>query len=205
MRRPEPDDPTAGRAGAPAVELERVTKRFGAHVALAEVSLRVDPGSFVVLLGPSGSGKTTLLRCVAGIERIGEGRIVIGDRVVADGTGHLPPERRDLAMVFQDYALWPHLTIEGNVRFALRRRHLSRAESDRRVTEMLERVGLARLAQRYPNELSGGEQQRVALARALAASPSLLLADEPTGNLDSATGASILALLEELNAHGTTV
>ena len=174
-----------GRLHAPRVVVEGATKHFGTHAALDGVSLTIEPGSFVVLLGPSGSGKTTLLRCVAGIERLTAGRIAIGERVVAQGSVHLPPERRDLSMVFQDYALWPHLTVTENVRFALRRRHLPREEGDRRVAAMLARVGLTRLASRYPNELSGGEQQRVALARALAGETGLILFDEPLSNLDA--------------------
>ncbi|MHB8459618.1 MAG: ABC transporter ATP-binding protein [Candidatus Limnocylindrales bacterium] len=173
------------REDPPAVSVERVTKRFGSKVALDSVTVDVPPGAFLVLLGPSGSGKTTLLRCVAGIERLDSGTIAIGGRIVADRIRHAPPERRDLSMVFQDYALWPHLTAVENVRFALRRRRLPAADAARRANEMLQRVGLAGLAGRYPNELSGGEQQRVALARALAANTGLLLFDEPLSNLDA--------------------
>jgi iron(III) transport system ATP-binding protein len=153
--------------------------------ALRSVSLDVAPGTFLVLLGPSGSGKTTLLRCLAGVERIDSGSLSIGSRVVADGRDHLPPEQRDLSMVFQDYALWPHLTALDNVAFALRRRRLPRAECRARALEMLSRVGLADFARRYPNELSGGQQQRVALARALIADTGLILCDEPLSNLDA--------------------
>jgi ABC-type Fe3+/spermidine/putrescine transport system ATPase subunit len=153
--------------------------------ALRSVSLDVAPGTFLVLLGPSGSGKTTLLRCLAGIERIDSGEITIGGRTVADGRAHTPPDQRDLSMVFQDYALWPHLTALDNVAFALRRRRLPRAECRTRASSMLERVGLAEFARRYPNELSGGQQQRVALARALIAETGLILCDEPLSNLDA--------------------
>ncbi len=178
--------PEALRAAAPGVVIEGATKRFGATTALDGVSLAVEPGTFLVLLGPSGSGKTTLLRCLAGIERLSAGRIGIGDRLVADGERHhVAPERRDLSMVFQDYALWPHLTAEQNVAFALARRRLPKAEATHRSHELLERVGLSGLAERFPNELSGGEQQRVALARALAAGTGLLLFDEPLSNLDA--------------------
>jgi iron(III) transport system ATP-binding protein len=164
-----------------------VTKTYpGSTVpALKSVSLDVAPGTFLVLLGPSGSGKTTLLRCLAGIERIDRGTLSIGGRVVADGLVHVPPEQRDLSMVFQDYALWPHLTAVDNVAFALRRRHLSRAECRARALVMLSRVGLAEFARRYSNELSGGQQQRVALARALVADTGLILCDEPLSNLDA--------------------
>jgi iron(III) transport system ATP-binding protein len=138
-----------------------------------------------VLLGPSGSGKTTLLRCLAGIERVSSGSIVLGGRPVAGPRVHVPPEQRDLSMVFQDYALWPHMTAVENVAFALRRRGLSRASCRARAFSLLSRVGLGSLASRYPNELSGGEQQRVALARALVADTGLILADEPLSNLDA--------------------
>ena len=168
------------------ITIENVGKAYpGGNQALRDVSLEVDPGTFLVLLGPSGSGKTTLLRCLAGIERVSSGRIAIGKRTVADGRIHVPPDQRDLSMVFQDYALWPHLSARDNVAFALRRRHLSRAECRARALAMLDRVGLAALAGRYPNELSGGEQQRVALARALIADTGLILCDEPLSNLDA--------------------
>jgi ABC-type Fe3+/spermidine/putrescine transport system ATPase subunit len=158
---------------------------FGPKAALSALDLQVEPGSFVVLLGPSGSGKTTLLRCLAGIERLSSGRISIGGKLVADTNLHLPPERRHLAMVFQDYALWPHMTAARNVLFPLRQMRVPGPEAHRRVHEMLERVGLAHLTERYPNELSGGEQQRVALARALVGGVGLLLFDEPLSNLDA--------------------
>jgi iron(III) transport system ATP-binding protein len=168
------------------ITIESLGKTYpGGNVALHEVSLAVEPGSFLVLLGPSGSGKTTLLRCLAGIERVTSGRITIGQRTVADGRTHVPPDQRDLSMVFQDYALWPHLSAQDNVAFALRRRNLSRAECRTRAVQMLGRVGLSALADRYPNELSGGEQQRVALARALIADTGLILCDEPLSNLDA--------------------
>jgi iron(III) transport system ATP-binding protein len=169
------------------ISIASLTKTYpGASVpALKAVSLDVAPGTFLVLLGPSGSGKTTLLRCLAGIERIDRGEIAIGSRTVADGRSHVPPEQRDLSMVFQDYALWPHLTALDNVAFALRRRRLRRAECRARAALMLDRVGLAEFARRYPNELSGGQQQRVALARALIADTGLILCDEPLSNLDA--------------------
>ena len=169
------------------ISITSLTKTYpGSKVpALKSVSLDVAPGNFLVLLGPSGSGKTTLLRCLAGIERIDSGSLSIGSRVVADGRSHVPPEQRDLSMVFQDYALWPHLTSLDNVAFALRRRHLPRSECRSRALVMLERVGLSEFAKRYPNELSGGQQQRVALARALIADTGLILCDEPLSNLDA--------------------
>jgi iron(III) transport system ATP-binding protein len=168
---------------AASVEVRALSKSFGDKVVLEDVSLSVARGEFLVLLGPSGSGKTTLLRCLAGIERANAGEIEIDDRVVASGRTFVTPDKRHLSMVFQDYALWPHLTVRQNVGFALAR--WSSIERRRRVDDLLERVGIAALAERYPNQLSGGEQQRVALARALAADVGLVLFDEPLSNLDA--------------------
>ncbi len=167
------------------LEVESLTRWYGRKAALGGVSFVAEPGSFTVLLGPSGSGKSTLLRCIAGIERPTAGTVSLDGRVVAGSGHHVPPERRGLAMVFQDYALWPHMTALDNVTFALRRRNLASREARRVAGEMLERVGLREFAGSYPADLSGGEQQRVALARALVAEPGLLLFDEPLSNLDA--------------------
>jgi iron(III) transport system ATP-binding protein len=167
------------------VEIRGAVKRYGKTSVLAGVDLDIPAGRFLVLLGPSGSGKTTLARCLAGVERLDGGSIRFGSRLVSDGRHHLPPERRNLAMVFQDYALWPHLTALGNVSYALRRRRLPGEVAQRRAKDALEEVGLAVFADRYPHELSGGQQQRVALARAVVARPGLLLFDEPLSNLDA--------------------
>jgi iron(III) transport system ATP-binding protein len=168
------------------ITIEALGKVYpGGNQALTGISLEVEPSTFLVLLGPSGSGKTTLLRCLAGIERISSGRITIGGQTMAGGRVHVPPDQRDLSMVFQDYALWPHLPVRDNVAFALRRRRVGRAQARTRAGTMLERVGLGALADRFPNELSGGEQQRVALARALVADTGLILCDEPLSNLDA--------------------
>src|SRR3954449_7548393 len=144
------------------VRFERVTKRFGAHHAADDISLDVESGECLVLLGPSGCGKTTLLRMLAGLETLDSGEIWIGDRRV----DQLEPARRDVAMVFQNYALYPHLSVFDNIAFPLRTRRVEGAEIDRRVREAAARVGLAELLQRRPGQLSGGQQQRVALARA---------------------------------------
>jgi iron(III) transport system ATP-binding protein len=171
---------------AESITFDGVSKEYaGGSLALNDVSLQVEPGTFVVLLGPSGSGKTTLLRCLAGIERVTSGAIAIGGTEVAGDKIHMPPDRRNLSMVFQDYALWPHLRVRENVAFALRRDKLPKPEARAKTQAMLDRVGLGRLAERYPNELSGGEQQRVALARALVAGTGLILCDEPLSNLDA--------------------
>ncbi|HEY3143776.1 MAG TPA: ABC transporter ATP-binding protein [Acidimicrobiales bacterium] len=164
-----------------AIEVRGVHKRFDEAV-LRDVDLRVEAGSVVALLGPSGCGKTTLLRSIAGLERIDAGEIRLGERLVSGPTVHLPPEKRQVGMVFQDWALFPHLTVAQNVGYGLRRadRH------GRRVAEVLEMVDLAGLGDRLPATLSGGQQQRVALARALAPRPRVLLLDEPFSNLDTA-------------------
>jgi iron(III) transport system ATP-binding protein len=173
------------RPKAVGVAVNSLSKNFNGKAALEDVSLSIDPGAFVVLLGPSGSGKTTMLRCVAGIERPSSGTIDINGTRVAGPKIFVNPEKRGVAMVFQDYALWPHLTVRKNIAFPLANSGRSKDVRHGRVEGLLERVGIAHLAERYPNELSGGEQQRVALARALAADVGLILFDEPLSNLDA--------------------
>ncbi len=167
------------------VQVHSAAKRYGQVTALSAVCFDVAPGEFLVLLGPSGSGKSTLIRSLAGVETLDSGRIVLSGQTVSDGRGQVASEHRDLAMVFQDYALWPHLTVARNVGYALRRNRLGTPEARRRVDEALDRVGLGRHADRYPHQLSGGEQQRVGLARAIVGRPRLLLFDEPLSNLDA--------------------
>lgn len=174
---------------APALRCRDVTKRFGRVLAVDAVDLEIARGEFVALLGPSGCGKTTLLRIVAGLERADSGTVEV-DAVVVDGPGvRLAPEQRAVGMVFQAYALFPHLDVAGNIAFGLR--GPDRTARARRVDEVLELVGLDGLGARMPSELSGGQQQRVALARALAPRPSLLLLDEPFSSLDAAMRASV--------------
>jgi len=169
----------------PALELEGVGKRYpgAAEAALGEVSLRVGPGELVAVVGASGCGKTTLLRLIAGLEFPDRGAIRLGGEVVAGESTWVPPERRGVGLVFQDFALFPHLRVSDNVAYGLR--HLPRTERRERTGRMLELVGLNGLSERYPHQLSGGQQQRVALARALAPAPRLLLLDEPFSNLDT--------------------
>jgi spermidine/putrescine transport system ATP-binding protein len=169
-----------GGPARPSVELEGVTKRFGDFPAVRELDLTVSRGEFFTLLGPSGCGKTTTLRMVAGFEEPTEGRVLIGG-VDVEG---VPPFKRPTNTVFQSYALFPHLSVEDNVAFGLRRKRVAKAQVRRRVREELERVGLAAEARRKPRQLSGGQQQRVALARALINQPEVLLLDEPLGALD---------------------
>lgn len=167
-----------GRAAQ--LELRGVTKRFPAlaHPAVDHVSLSAPQGCLLALLGPSGCGKTTLLRLIAGFESPGEGEVLLDGRVVAGAGGWMPPERRSVGMVFQDFALFPHLTVERNIAFGLS------AADTRRVREVIALVGLDAIEQRFPHELSGGQQQRVALARALAPRPRVIVMDEPLSNLD---------------------
>jgi len=166
---------------ATGVRFEGVSKRFGEVEALAGVTLSVAPGELFFLLGPSGCGKTTLLRCLAGFYKPDGGRILLGDKDIT----HLDAHRRETAMVFQSYALWPHMSVAGNVAFGLRQRGGAREEIRGRVREALASVRMEALGERKPNQLSGGQQQRVALARALVVRPRCLLLDEPLSNLDA--------------------
>ena len=167
------------------IKLDGVSFAFGAHTVLNQIDLHIDAGSIVALLGPSGCGKSTLLRLLAGLTVPASGSIHFGDRLVAKTGWGLPPEQRDLGMVFQDYALWPHMTAAQNVAFPLRMRGVGRQQRQQRVEEALAMVGLSGFADRKPSGLSGGQQQRVALARAIVAEPRVLLFDEPLSNLDS--------------------
>jgi iron(III) transport system ATP-binding protein len=170
----------------PGVTITRLGKRYGGVAAVENLSLEVRPGELVALLGPSGCGKTTTLRLVAGFLKPDTGEIRVGDRLLSSPASVVSPERRRMAMIFQSYALWPHMTVAQNVGYGLRfNRALSRAERVRRVDEMLRVVRLAGLEARYPGELSGGQQQRVAVARALVVEPEILLLDEPLSNLDA--------------------
>ncbi len=171
-----------GRPLATRLALQEVGRQYGAIRALDHISLDVTVGEVLCLLGPSGSGKSTLLRLIAGVERPTSGRILIDGADVADPRGFVEPEARRIGMVFQDYALFPHLTVAGNVAFGLRGRR--RAEIDALVETALDRFDLRRYATSYPHQLSGGERQRVALARAMAPSPRVLLMDEPFSSLD---------------------
>lgn len=167
------------------LRLHGLTKRFSPHdlPAVDNLTFTVEKGEIVALLGPSGSGKTTALRLVAGFERPDAGLVEIEGQVVVDGTTFIPPEQRGVGMVFQDQALFPHLTVAENIAFGLRR--LNPHVRTQRIQGMLETVDLAALAHRYPHELSGGQKQRVALARALAPRPAVILLDEPFSNLDA--------------------
>jgi iron(III) transport system ATP-binding protein len=182
-----------------AVAVRNVTKRFASHPALDRVTLDVPASESVVILGPSGCGKTTLLRLIAGLEVPDAGEIWLGDvQVAGPGRSLLPPYRRQIGFVFQDLALWPHLTVAGNLQFVLDSLKLPRAERHRRIADALKLVRIDGLAGRHPHELSGGEQQRVALARALVGSPRLLLLDEPLSSLDAELRAAMRTELARL-------
>ena len=183
------------------ITFEHVSKRFDETVAVDDLSIDVADGEFLVLVGPSGCGKTTALRMLAGLEDISSGRILIGDRIV----NNVAPGARDIAMVFQSYALYPHMTVFDNLAFGLRNRKLRKSDVDRRVQEAAEILELGSLIKRKPKQLSGGQRQRVALGRAIVREPAAFLMDEPLSNLDAAlrvqTRAEILKLQDRL---GTT-
>ena len=191
---------TAGPSGI-GVVFQSVTKRYGRMTAVDGVSLDIRAGEFLTLLGPSGSGKTTLLMMLAGFQDISEGDILVGGSSIAA----TPPEKRNFGMVFQGYALFPHMTVRKNIAYPLEIRRKPQGEIDARVTEMLDLVQLKGFADRYPHQLSGGQQQRVALARALSFSPRVLLLDEPLGALDRKLRADVQEQLKDIhNRVGTT-
>jgi len=178
------------------VAFDEATKVYpGPVVALDHLTLDVADGEFLILVGPSGCGKSTALRMVAGLERISDGTIAIGDRVVND----VPPKDRDIAMVFQNYALYPHMTVEKNLGFGLRRRHTPREDVRQRVDEMSEMLGLQDLLRRRPGQLSGGQRQRVAMGRALVREPEVFLLDEPLSNLDAKLRVQMRSELKRLH------
>ncbi|MDR3348585.1 MAG: ABC transporter ATP-binding protein [Acidaminococcales bacterium] len=169
------------------VKIEHVSKKFGEVTAVNDFSVTISDGEFVSILGPSGCGKTTVLRMIAGFERASGGDIYLGDKLVSSAGSRvfLPPEKRGIGMVFQSYAVWPHMTVFDNVAYPLKIQKKSKEEIRRRTEEVIELVHLAPYISRYPHQLSGGQQQRVALGRALAGKPALLLLDEPLSNLDA--------------------
>ena len=169
------------------IEIKNLTKYYGSVRALDDVSLHIDSGDFLVLLGPSGCGKTTLLRCIAGLEEPNEGKILIGGKPVFNSEKqiNIHSGKRDIGMVFQRYALWPHMTVKNNISFGLKIQKMPAAEIDTRISRVLADLSMQGMSDRYPSELSGGQQQRVALARLLAQRPPVFLMDEPLSNLDA--------------------
>jgi ABC-type Fe3+/spermidine/putrescine transport system ATPase subunit len=185
--------------GRAQLSIANVTKRFGSHQALDDVSLDVAAGEGIVILGPSGCGKTTLLRLIAGLELPEAGEIwMSGTHVSSPRRSLVPPHERGIGFVFQDLALWPHLTVQGNLDFVLESARTPRASRAPRVHEVLTLVRIQQLSNRYPHELSGGEQQRVALARALVGQPRVLLLDEPLSSLDPELRGTLRAELARL-------
>lgn len=194
----------------PTIALRDISKRYGkgGAKAVADLDLEVADGDFMCLLGPSGCGKTTTLRMIAGLENLTGGEIAVGDRLVdaADKGVFVPPEKREMGLVFQSYALWPHLTIEGNTDFGLRLRNVPKAEREERVTRVMKTLGIEQYRDRYPSQLSGGQQQRVALARMLAVNPEVLLLDEPLSNLDARLRLEMRTELKRIHSEfGTTI
>ena len=183
------------------VRIRDLQKSYGATAVVHGVSVDIQDGEFVVLVGPSGCGKSTLLRMIAGLESISSGTISIGDRVV----NNLPPAERDIAMVFQNYALYPHKTVAANMSFALKMARMSKAEIDRRVTRAADILGLKPYLERYPRALSGGQRQRVAMGRAIVRDPQVFLFDEPLSNLDAKLRVQMRSEIRELHQRlGTT-
>lgn len=182
-----PERPTPAPPGSEALRVEDLEKHFGPVAALTGVSFTIGAGEFVTLLGPSGCGKSTILRIVAGIEEPTRGTVTAGAEVVNDTSSGVmtPPDKRDLSMVFQSYAVWPHMTVAANVAFPLRYRKVPRRQRATMVADALRAVRMDGFADRYPHQLSGGQQQRVAIARSIVARPGLLLLDEPLSNLDA--------------------
>ncbi len=177
------------------VALRDVRKAFGSAQVLHGVSVEIGDGEFVVLVGPSGCGKSTLLRMIAGLENITSGQIRIGERVV----NHLPPKERDIAMVFQNYALYPHMTVAANMAFSMKLRGAPRREIEDRVSRAAEILGLGNLLERYPRQLSGGQRQRVAMGRAIVRDPQVFLFDEPLSNLDAKLRVQMRTEIKELH------
>ena len=194
------------------VSINGLSKRFGGKVpttAVDSLDIEIEPGEFLVLLGPSGCGKTTTLRCIAGLESADEGSIAFGDRTVFDaarGT-NVPPNKRNIGMVFQSYALWPHMTVRQNIGYPLKARRVKRATATEWIEEAAELVDCSPLLDRYPGQLSGGQQQRVALSRGLVARPDLVLFDEPLSNLDARLRDQVRSEIHELHQrlHFTAV
>src|SRR5574341_2697836 len=177
------------------VTYDHVTKKFGEMIAVNDLNITVDDKEFLVLVGPSGCGKTTALRCLAGLEEITSGRILIGDRVVND----VAPKDRDIAMVFQSYALYPHMSVYDNMAFGLKLRKVPKDEIDRRVREAAAELNIDKLLDRKPKALSGGQRQRVAVGRAIVREPAVFLMDEPLSNLDAKLRVEARAMIQRLH------
>ncbi|MEG0640100.1 MAG: ABC transporter ATP-binding protein [Clostridia bacterium] len=188
------------------VTIQNVSKSFGSTLVLENFDAVFENGEFITLLGPSGCGKTTMLRIIAGFEKPSSGSVLFDDKVVSSDKLFIPPEKRDIGMVFQSYAVWPHMTVAENVAYPLKIKHVNKQAIAEKVERVLSVVHLAQYAQRIPSQLSGGQQQRVALARALVAEPALLLLDEPLSNLDAKLRESMRFEIKDIQKeYGITV
>ena len=189
------------------IELKHIDKFYGTNHVLRDINLVIEDGDFMTLLGPSGCGKTTTLRVVSGLEKPQNGIILMDGKEIVNAAeaSFAPPSKRNLNLVFQSYALWPHMTVFDNVAFGLRIRKENSETIAKKVASALDRMQIGEFAKRYPTELSGGQQQRVAIARAISTHPPIIMADEPTGALDSRTGHEVLGFLQQLNKEGSTV
>lgn len=188
------------------IDFKNVTKVYGEKVVLKDATLHIDDGEFVFIVGPTGAGKSTLIKLISREIEPDEGDIVVDGMVIDDlSNREIPPFRRQIGMVFQDFRLLPNLTVAENVAFAKEVVHSSKRTIKRMVPQLLAMVDIEDLSDKFPDEISGGEQQRVAIARAIANNPKYIIADEPTGNLDGETAWAIMDLLEQINKRGTTV
>ena len=189
------------------IELKHIDKFYGKNHVLKDLNLTIEDGDFMTLLGPSGCGKTTTLRVVSGLEKPQNGFIYMDGKEIVNAAEayYAPPSQRNLNLVFQSYALWPHMTVFENVSFGLKIKKIPSAEIEKMVASALERMQIGQYAKRYPTELSGGQQQRVAIARAIVSEPRLLLLDEPSLGLAPIIIQQIFSIIEKINADGTTV
>ena len=183
------------------IRIKDAVKKYGDNTIISDLSLNIKEGEFFTLLGPSGCGKTTLLRMIAGFNSIEGGDFYFNDKRIND----IDPSKRNIGMVFQNYAIFPNLSVRDNVAFGLKNRKVDKAEIKKRTDEFLNLMQIMQYADRMPNQLSGGQQQRVSIARALARGPAVILADEPTGALDSHTSREVLGMLQDLHKQGNTV
>jgi len=188
------------------IDFKHVTKEYGDCTALSDATLHIDDGEFVFVVGPSGAGKSTFIKLMLREIKADEGEIIINDKVLSSlSNREIPYFRREIGMVFQDFRLLPNKTVYENVAFAMEVIHTDQRTIKRQVPQMLEVMGIADAKDRFPHELSGGEQQRVAIARAIINNPKILIADEPTGNVDKDTANEIMGLIDMINSRGTTV
>ena len=188
------------------ISVHNLKKNFGKLEVLKDISIEIREGEVVCMIGPSGSGKSTFLRCLNRLEKITSGHVVVDGHPISDPNTNINKVRENIGMVFQHFNLFPHLTVKENITLApTELKLMGKEEAGRKALELLARVGLADKCKNLPSQLSGGQQQRVSIARALAGNPSVILADEPTGALDSRTGREVLGFLQKLNAEGDTV